>query len=189
MSEFEIFIQPTPNPNALKFILEKIIKTDGKSTYKTLNECEHNPMAKKLFDLRGVDQLLFYQNVITVSKFNFANWEELEPQIVKTIEDSMDSHDPDFLDPVAVAETQNRDHLSPEIQNIESILDKSIRPGLQGDGGDIQVVDYKDNVLVVKYQGACGTCPSSPAGTLQAITGILKDQFNPEIQVYIAPEY
>ncbi|MGZ3691140.1 MAG: NifU family protein [Pseudobdellovibrio sp.] len=33
------------------------------------------------------------------------------------------------------------------------------------------------------YQGACGTCPSSTSGTLMAIEGILKDEFNPSVEV------
>jgi len=37
--------------------------------------------------------------------------------------------------------------------------------------------------LYVSYQGACGTCPSSTTGTLMAIEGILREQYNPEIEV------
>ena len=41
---------------------------------------------------------------------------------------------------------------------------------------------------MVKYQGACGTCPSSATGTLEAIKSILRDDFNPDIEVYVAPD-
>ena len=187
MSEVDLFIQPTPNPNALKFVVEKTVKTEGKSSYRSVDDCEHNPLAKALFTLRGVDQLHFFQNVITVSKFNFADWESLEAEVIKVIQELIPDHDPNFRehDP----ELDRRSKLSPEIKKIEEILDKEVRPGLQGDGGDLKVLDYKDNVLVVKYQGACGTCPSSTMGTLQAITGILKEKFDPEIEVYTAPDY
>ena len=50
-------------------------------------------------------------------------------------------------------------------------------------------MSYEDHVLVVKYQGACGTCPSSATGTLEAIKGILRDEYDPEIEVYIAPDF
>jgi Fe-S cluster biogenesis protein NfuA len=85
-------------------------------------------------------------------------------------------------------EAERRSNLTPEMQKIEEILDKRIRPGLQGDGGDLMVKDFKDNVLIVKYQGACGTCPSSTTGTLEAIRSILRDEFHPEVEVYLAPE-
>jgi len=182
----EIVIQPTPNPNALKFILDKDVKSDGKVSFKTPQDCKDIPLAAALFDLRGVDQIHFFQNTITISKFSFEDWEALEPAVNTCIESFIEDHNPEFkvFDP----EEERRAHLTPEMKQIEEILDKRIRPGLQGDGGDLAVVDFKENVLIVKYQGACGTCPSSTTGTLEAIRSILKDEINPEIEVYLAPE-
>jgi NFU1 iron-sulfur cluster scaffold homolog, mitochondrial len=54
---------------------------------------------------------------------------------------------------------------------------------LQGDGGDIEVIALNGKELQVRYQGACGTCPSSTSATLEAIQGILQEQFDPEIQI------
>ena len=98
----------------------------------------------------------------------------------------IEDHNPHFVD--YDPEKERRKHLGPELLKIEEILDKRIRPGLQGDGGDLAVVSFADNVLIVRYQGACGTCPSSTTGTLEAIRAILQDEHNPEIEVYIAPE-
>ena len=70
----------------------------------------------------------------------------------------------------------------PDLQKIESILDQMIRSGLQADGGDIQVISYEDNTLTVRYEGACGSCPSAMTGTLYAIECILQEHF-PDIQV------
>lgn len=182
----EITIQPTPNPNALKFILENDVKTEGKVSFKTPQDCKDIPLAAALFDLRGVDQIHFFQNVITISKFSFEDWDSLEPAVQTCIESFIEDHDPNFK--VNNPEEDRRSNLSPEVRQIEEILDKRIRPGLQGDGGDIAVKDFKDNVLIVKYQGACGTCPSSTTGTLEAIRSILRDEVNPDIEVYLAPE-
>lgn len=182
----EITIQPTPNPNALKFILESDVKNEGKVSFKAPHDCKDVPLAAALFDLRGVDQIHFFQNVITISKFSFEDWDHLAPAIQTCIENFIDDHDPNFkvFDP----QEHRRSQLTPELRQIEEILDKKIRPGLQGDGGDLLVMDFKENVLIVKYQGACGTCPSSTTGTLEAIRSILRDEFNPEIEVYLAPE-
>lgn len=184
--KLEITIQPTPNPNALKFILSQDVMTDGKISFKTPQDCKDIPLAACLFDLRGVDQIHFFQNVITISKFSFEDWNSLEPAVQTCIESFIEDHDPNIkvIDP----EADRRAHLTPEMQKIEEILDKRIRPGLQGDGGDLAVKDFKDNVLIVKYQGACGTCPSSTTGTLEAIRSILREEFNPEVEVYLAPE-
>lgn len=185
--ELNISIQPTPNPNALKFILDKTVKSEGKVSFKTPSDCKDIPLAEALFDLRGVDQLHFFQNVVTVSKFTFEPWESLEPTVVNTLENMFEQHNPDFtvVDPVA----ERRKKLPPELLAIEEILDKRIRPGLQGDGGDLECVSFEAPVLMIKYEGACGTCPSSTTGTLQAIRAILQDEYDPEIEVYtLAPD-
>lgn len=183
----DVDIQPTPNPNALKFILSQDVKTEGKASYQSPKDCEHLPFAQKLFELRGVDQIHFFQNTITVSKFSFEPWDHLEPLIVKTIQDNIAIHDASYqeLDP----EIERRKNLSPELQQIENILDKRIRPGLQGDGGDLVCLSYENNVLIIKYEGACGTCPSSTMGTLEAIRGILQEEFNENIEIYTAPAH
>jgi NFU1 iron-sulfur cluster scaffold homolog, mitochondrial len=186
MSIPDVFVQPTPNPNALKFILDRDVIKDGKATFKSLKDCHDIPLAQSLFDLRGVDQIHFFQNVVTISKFSFEDWDSLEPAVKTTLENMLVTHNPEIKQ--ANPEVERRQGLSPEMRSIEEILDKRIRPGLQGDGGDLLVKDYKDDVLLIKYQGSCGTCPSSSAGTLEAIRSILRDEFNEKIEVYIAPE-
>ncbi len=183
----DVDIQPTPNPNALKFILNLPVKNQGNSTYKSPSECADNHLALELFKVRGVDQLHFFENVIAITKFSYEDWDSVEKSVMKVLEKEMPSHNPDYNDPNP--EEDRRRNLSPELQQIETILDRTIRPGLQGDGGDIQALSYQDNILMVKYQGACGTCPSSTTGTLEAIKAILRDELNPEIEVYIAPEF
>lgn len=182
----QIITQPTPNPNALKFILNTDVKTEGKTSFKNPKQAKDIPLAAALFDLRGVDQIHFFQNVITVSKFTFEPWESLEPSVKTQIENFLEDHNPDFID--HDPEVERRKHLGEDLLKIESILDKKIRPGLQGDGGDLRAISLQNNVLLVQYQGACGTCPSSTTGTLEAIRAILQEDFNPEIEVYIAPE-
>ncbi len=181
----DVVIRPTPNPNAFKFICPKIVKSEGKTSYNSPEQAKENPMAVKLFELRGIDQLHFFQNVVTISKFSFTNWDELESECCQIIAEGLATHDPDFQehDPEKV----RRDGLSPELQKIEAILDKKIRPGLQGDGGDLRTVSFHDKLLLVQYEGACGSCPSATTGTLEAIRAILRDDYDPEIEVYIDP--
>lgn len=185
--KLEIDIHPTPNPNALKFVLNFTVKNDGKSTYRSPSESMHNPLACALFTIRGVDQLHFYQNTITITKFSYEDWELIEPQVRTCLEDRVGAHNPEYNDPDP--EKERRSGLPEDLLKIEEILDREIRPGLQGDGGDLAALSYKDHVLLIRYQGACGTCPSSTTGTLEAIKAILRDKLDPELEVYIAPEF
>ncbi|MEK6727092.1 MAG: NifU family protein [Candidatus Omnitrophota bacterium] len=45
-------------------------------------------------------------------------------------------------------------------ERIEKALDE-IRPALQADGGDVELVEVKDGIVKVRLKGACGGCPMS----------------------------
>lgn len=176
-----IRIQATPNPNAWKFVLDKPVLNEGKAAYTSLQEADQNPLAAALFTVEGVKQVHFFQNVITVTHTFDVDVEQLHEAVCAVIQRGMVIHNPNVT--VDDEKKMRRSNLSPELQQIEEILDRTVRPGLQGDGGDIDVLKYEDDKLYVIYQGACGTCPSSTTGTLMAIEGILRDEFSPKIEV------
>ncbi len=178
--QVKIQTQDTPNPNALKFILNRDVKRFGKVTFTSPEECVNVPLAQALLNIHNATQVHFFENVITVTQNGDALWEPLENLIRETILANMEHHDVDFQ---AEKEPKSREHLSPELQKIEEILDNTIRPGLQADGGDVQVLGLDGKTLAIHYEGACGTCPSSTMGTLQAIEGILRDEFDAELEV------
>jgi Fe-S cluster biogenesis protein NfuA len=45
-------------------------------------------------------------------------------------------------------------------EEVLDVLDK-LRPFLQRDGGDVELVDVEDGIIKLKLMGACGSCPSS----------------------------
>ena len=182
--EIRLMVQSTPNPNALKFILNTQVKTEGRATYKNAEECHTNPLARQIFSIAHVTEVYFFDNYITVTQDGNGDWDALEEQIRTKIMENISEHNPNFTiqEPVKKAQLAS----TPELTKIERILDETIRPALQMDGGDIQIVGYENNIVLVNYQGACGSCPSSAMGTLKAIENILKDEFNPEIQVQLA---
>ena len=70
------------------------------------------------------------------------------------------------------------------VEEIDKILDETIRPGLGMDGGGLDIIDFTDDYqLTVYYQGACGSCPSATTGTLIVIENILQEQFDSRITV------
>lgn len=62
-------------------------------------------------------------------------------------------------------------------ENVETVLDKRIRPAIQMDGGNIELVEVRDSSIFVKLVGACGTCPSSQITLRQGVEGILREEF------------
>jgi Fe-S cluster biogenesis protein NfuA len=66
-------------------------------------------------------------------------------------------------------------------EKVEAALQK-IRPSLQADGGDVQLVDVDDNGMVkVRLMGACGGCPMSQMTLKMGIEKVLKQNV-PEIK-------
>lgn len=65
-------------------------------------------------------------------------------------------------------------------EKVEELIQK-IRPRLQADGGDIELIDVQDNVVKVKLTGACGTCPMSQMTLKLGVEQVLKDHI-PEIK-------
>lgn len=57
---------------------------------------------------------------------------------------------------------------------IEHVLKQDVRPYIQMDEGDIEIVSLEGTALMIRYQGACVSCPSSIGGTLSAINNILQ---------------
>ncbi len=180
-TETLVNVQATPNPNAWKYVLNKPVLNEGKATYSTPEEAAQNILAKSLFEVAGLRQVHFFQNVITLTYYFDVDSDNIHPSVISVIQTRMPVHNPNQT--VQDEKKKSRENLSPELQQIEEILDRTVRPGLQGDGGDITILKYEENKLHVYYEGACGTCPSSTTGTLMAIESILKDEFNPEIEV------
>lgn len=174
--------QDTPNPNAIKFIVNYALKSVGNATFTSRVQCADMPLAAAIFDVPGVQQVYFFQNTVTVTHSEELPSEIVKDQIRAIIKSRLNVHNPDFesSDEKSTRQKPDRAHLSAELQEIEEILDRTIRPGLQSDGGDIEVVEFKDNELRILYQGACGGCPSAMMGTLDAIQGILRNELKNE---------
>ena len=70
---------------------------------------------------------------------------------------------------------------------VEEILN-NIRPSLQADGGDVELVDVKEGVVSLKLTGACAGCPMSAMTLKNGIERTLKQEI-PDIKEVIAVEH
>ena len=69
-------------------------------------------------------------------------------------------------------------------EKVEKALDK-IRPALMADGGNVELVEVKDDLVKVKLTGACGGCPMSQMTLKMGIERLLKKEI-PEIKEVVA---
>src|SRR3989338_793950 len=121
--ETRIQIQSTPNPNALKFVLNTPVKTDGKVTYKSASECQDNALAKELFSVPHVHEVYFFDNYITVTQDGSGEWDELEGKIQPIILEKDKDQDPNLKEEEPKMEKPVWD--KPEIKKINEIFPSS----------------------------------------------------------------
>ena len=122
--------------------------------------------------------------MITVEKDDEGDWDELLPALAvpiraaEAVNGSAAAAAAAVGGPIAAITSDD-----PRLLRINEILDEKVRPALMGDGGYLEIIGLSDHTLSIRYQGACGSCPSSLTGTLMAIEGMLKQEVDPELEV------
>ena len=177
-------IEETPNPNAVKFILREPVSNGVARHYGSADLAENDPLAKSLFDVGHVVSVFYMDKMITVEKDEEGDWDELLPALAVPIRaaDAVNSSAAAAAAAVggSIAAVMSDD---PRLLKINEILDEKVRPALMGDGGYLEVLGLSDHTLSIRYQGACGSCPSSLTGTLMAIESMLKQEVDPDLEV------
>ena len=156
--------------------------TDGTSkSFATKEDAEKDVLAKTLFELEGVESVFYLAQFVSVTKSPETDWDKLSKQVSEILETF------DISQLVkgnggegAAADNGGADDL---LAKINEVIDAQVRPALAGDGGGLEILGVEDNTVRVRYQGACGSCPSSIQGTLVAIENLIKENVDPNLKV------
>ena len=174
-------IEETPNPNAVKFILREPVSNGTALSFGSASQAQNDPLAKALFEVGHVVSVFYMDRMITVEKDDEGDWDDLLPTLAVPIRaaGSVTLSAAATVGGAIAAITSD----DPRLVRINEILDEKVRPALMGDGGYLEILGLSDHTLSIRYQGACGSCPSSLTGTLMAIEGMLKQEVDPELEV------
>ncbi len=189
-----IRVQPTPNPEAFQFIMNRQVIANGTLTFESVEEAKGDPLGEALFEIFGVVNVFLKENFVTVTKSNVVGWHTVMETVGETIQEHLKFYEGD--EPVE----KNKSEIDPILEGfnkeefpgysdeektkvIDALLDAAIRPALSNDGGGIDVIGIEGSVVKIHYQGACGSCPSSTTGTLSYIENFLKEAVHPDLQV------
>lgn len=168
----------TPNPQALKFILnEKLLNRETRH-FNNKEEAQNDPLAKGIFEINGVVSVFYMDKFITIEKDSNVQWGQIQRPFVELIKNFDRT-----LIPVEQEIQVSKEEETVLLKKINEILDQRVRPALAGDGGGLEVTGLEGLTLKIRYQGACGSCPSSIRGTLVAIENLLRREINPAIEV------
>lgn len=71
-------------------------------------------------------------------------------------------------------------------EKVKAVLEE-IRPNLQADGGDIELVSVEDGVVMVRLKGACAGCPMSQMTLTFGVEKVLKERIPEVVKVVPVP--
>jgi NFU1 iron-sulfur cluster scaffold homolog, mitochondrial len=172
-------IEPTPNPDALKFVVQQPLLRRGVRSFRDFGAAVGDPLGSAIFALGKVTSVFYMDRFVTVNKETEAQWSDLIDPICEVIEETPNPEDAEGNQPRSLEGASHDEKLA----RINELLDMRVRPGLAGDGGGLEVVDFDGSTLEISYHGACGFCPSSTGGTLNYIESLLQDEVDPNIRV------
>ena len=168
-----ITTEPTPNPNSLKFLSERVISTIGTEEFqkKDIRKIE-NKFVKNLLSLKGVELILLADNFLSVKKNKEISWETLKPTVISHMNDYFEKNENPIL-----SKKNDANNIKLNLGEVEDriikVLDEKIRPQVAKDGGDIKFKSFEDGVVHVELQGSCSGCPSSLMTLKQGVQNLL----------------
>ncbi len=184
-------IEFTPNPNARKFVLREPLTFGLSRSFESAEQAAGDALARELFAMAHVTNVFYVDRWLTVTQDGKAHWPELLRELAVPIRGAPSAQERSAellggagetdLSGTSPAPASGEDE-DGRLPAIRELLDREVRPYLQGDGGDLYVLGIDGNTLKVHYQGACGSCPSSLSGTLAGIEGLVQ-RLHPEMDV------
>lgn len=177
-----MFIQTeqTPNPATLKFLPGRVVLDQGTADFPSADDAQRSPLARRLFEVEGVERVFFGSDFITVTKAVAHEWQVMKPAVLGGIMEHFTSGEP-VLRAEAMSGAEESTVEDDEIvAQIKELLDTRIRPAVAQDGGDIVFHSFEDGVVYLHMHGSCSGCPSSTATLKMGIENLLR-HYVPEV--------
>lgn len=185
-----LYTEETPNPEALKYVTNRMLYRGIADFNEKALAAEWSPMANSLMELPYVKSVYFNNNYVTVTKeFNY-EWAEIMLKLKEFVKNYIENGGVVVREGFAefaekLASEQNASQFSGEdgdiARKIKELIDMYVKPAVEGDGGNIEFKSYEKGTVYVVMQGSCSGCPSSTVTLKSGIEGMLK-RMVPEVQ-------
>jgi NifU-like protein len=149
----------------------------------------------RINDLKTVEQITDYTKAGAFCKscIRPGGHEEKEYYLVDILDDVRAEMEKEAMSKVADASANGEELAFAQMttlqksKKLDEVLDESIRAMLIMDGGNLEIIDIKENGgyfdVYIRYLGACSSCASGSTGTLYAIEATLKERVDENIRV------
>lgn len=181
-----IYTEATPNPDSLKFVLNKMLLTGRSVDFERGDDVSYAPLAEALFQEFAFTKGVFIMNnFVTVRKNADIDWFEIKSKISEFIRNWV-AEGKEIVGEIPVLESTG-EILDGDavIEKIKQMLDQYVKPAVEMDGGAIQFKSFNDGRLTLMLQGSCSGCPSSTVTLKSGIEGLMK-RMVPEVKEVVA---
>lgn len=178
-----LYTEQTPNPEALKYVTNRLLYR-GIADFKEKDlAAEWSPMANSLMELPYVKSVYFNNNYVTVMKELNYDWAEIMLKLKEFIKDFIENGGEVVKEGFAeFAEQQmaqsNASQFAGEdgeiARKVKELIDTYVKPAVEMDGGNIEFKAFEKGRVFVTMQGSCSGCPSSTVTLKAGIEGMLK---------------
>lgn len=173
----------TTDPEVLKFTLDRPVYANGSAHFANKDQAkgsplaQGSPLAERLFETEHVAEVTLAGTVVTVKKHTGGNWTTMAKPIGAAIRAQLQ------LEHAAVLEKARLQPASSDSirVRVQDVIDSKINPGVASHGGNVQLLDVKENIVYLKLGGGCQGCGMVDVTLKQGIQKILKAAV-PEIQ-------
>lgn len=171
----EIRARETPNPDGRLYATDRVLVV-GRPLFFSRSRVDLPRLAALLLDDSRVRSVLLRDNTLTVEREPDADWTALDRHVDAALRTWLLG----CGQPLRGDALPERD--DPFEAAVVQVLQERIAPGVQRDGGQIDLVSIQDGVVYVTLQGACRTCPASTATLRLGVERTLKDAFPGRIE-------
>ena len=166
--------EPTVNPATCKFTVDRPVYPEGSAYFGNREAAELSPLARKIFEIPEIDNILIAENQITVTKSGIDPWPVIGKQIGAKIREHIRSNEP------AVSDQYN---MLPEAEirkKVQNLLENEINPALGAHGGFVELIDVRKNAVYLKLGGGCQGCQSASMTMKMGIEKVIRERI-PEV--------
>ncbi len=178
-----LYTEQTPNPETLKFVMNRIIYK-GIADFKNAEQAfDWSPFASAIFEFPFVKGVYLCNNFVTITKESEIEWNDIMLELKEYIKGYVADSKPIINEGYqAYLDQQEKDNSTIQyseadaelVKRIKDLIETYVKPAVEMDGGNIEFKAYDQGVVYVIMQGSCSGCPSSTVTLKAGIEGMLK---------------
>lgn len=174
--EIAITGEPAVNPASCSFTIDRPVYAGGSAYFSNRESAENSPLAKKIFEIPEVENILIAENQVTVTKSGFDPWPAIGKKVGAKIREHIQSNEP-----AVNAQFENTLPSESELRGkVEDLLENEINPALGSHGGFVELIDVRRNSVYLKLGGGCQGCSSAKMTLKMGIERIIRERI-PEV--------